>query len=192
MVKKNISWLAKIDVFQVVALILVVSVAVFLGIQWAGHNLKAASIYNYTLMVTLTSDQPETLSQAAEYQKVVQFQLSTDSPAPVQISAFKFNVLGGIKSKIIRQLNILPLSIINGSETVGVGEGWVYDFGVIQQTVVLSKSLMIVKDQPVVLDVYTDLSRRKDLAFGLDLVGIDSPLLADGIPVQSILYKIKG
>lgn len=188
--KKNHYWWSKFDVYQIVALVLVLAIAGFLGAQWAGSGLKASSVSNYTLSVTLTDDQPEVLSQAAENQKIAQFQLTTSSPSPVTISAFKFNVWGGIKNKIFRQISILPLSIISGSKTVGVGEGWIYDYGVIQQIVVLSESLTVVKGQPVIFDVYTNLARQKDQAFGLDLVGVDSPLLVDGIPVQSLLYKI--
>ena len=189
--KKNTSWWNKFNVYQITAVVLVLAMAGFLGSQWVGGKLKAANVSNYILTVTLTDDQPEFLSQTAEYQKVAQFQLTTDSPVPVTISALKFNVLGGIKNKIFRWLNLLPLSLMYQSDIIGVGEGWTHDYGLIQQTVVLSKSLTVVKDQPVILDVYTDLSRQKDQAFGLDLVGVDSPLLVEGIPVQSILYKIK-
>lgn len=192
--KKNNNWLSKLskaNVFQVITLVLVVSVAIFLGMQWTGRSLKAANIYNYTLTVTLTDDQPESLSQVAENQKVAQFQLATDSPAPVTISALRFDVLGGIKNKIFRWLNLLPLSLMYQSEIIGVGEGWTHDYGLIEQIVVLSKPLTVVKGQPVVLDVYTDLSRQKDQAFGLDLVGVDSPLLVEEvIPTQSLIYKI--
>jgi len=191
LMKKTQPWLAKFSIHQIVAIVLVLVIAGFLGVQWMGPKLKAATVSNYILTAALTDDQPAALSQLAENQKVVQFQLTTDSPEPVAISALKFNVLGGIKSKIFRQLNILPLSIIRGSETVGIGESWTYEYGLIQQIVVLSKPFTVVNGQPIVFDVYTDLSRRKDLAFGLGLAGVDSPLLTEGIPVQGILYKIK-
>lgn len=190
--KKNNFWWKKFNLYQIVAVILVLAMAGFLGSQWIGEKLNAAAdVSKYTVTVALTDEQPELLSQAAEYQKVAQFQFTTDSPKPVAISALRFDVLGGIKNKIFRWLNLLPLSLLSQSEIVGIGEGWTHEYGLIEQVVVLSKPLTVVKDQPVVLDVYTDLSRQINQAFGLDLVGVDSPLLAEGIPVQSIIYKIK-
>lgn len=180
----------RFDSLQVVAVILVLIIAGFLGVQWMGTRSNAASVSNYSISIALTDNQPEALSQAIGSQKVAQFQLTTNSPSPVTISAFKFNVLGGVKNKIFRRLNLLPLSLIYQSETIGMGEGWVYDYGAIEQVVVLSKSLTLSENQPVVLDIYTDLYGQKDQAFGLDLVGVDSPLLVEGMPVQSLIYKI--
>ncbi|MFA5967456.1 MAG: hypothetical protein WC805_03020 [Patescibacteria group bacterium] len=189
--KKTPSWITKFGIHQIVAVVLILAIAGFLGTQWAGGKLKAATTSNYILTVALTDDQPAALSQTDENQKVAQFRLTTDSPEPVVVSAFKFNLTGGIKNKVYRLTTLVPLSIVYGSDPIGLGESWMYDYGLLEQTVILSKNLAVAKDQPAVIDVYADLTRQKDQAFGLELAGVDSPLLTEGIPVQSTLYKIK-
>lgn len=154
------------------------------------NPLRANNVPEYMITAVLGDDQPYNVSQKSD-QRIAQFELSTDSPTSVEINALEFYALGGLKNKIVRKLNLAPLRLRAGEAILGEGESWNYDYGSIQQLIYLEQPLIIVKDSPAVIDVYVDLFYQHDQTFGVSLIGIDSPLVVEGIPLNAHIRKIK-
>lgn len=154
------------------------------------NKLKANNISAYTITAELGEDQPYNVSQKSD-QRIAQFNLSTNSPDPVEIDALEFYALGSLKNKIVRKLNLAPLRLRLGEEMLGEGESWNYDYGSIQQLVNFTEPLILVKDQTAIVDVYVDLFYQHDQTFGVSLIGIGSPLVVEGIPLNVYIHKIK-
>lgn len=184
--KINHTW-----IYPIITVGLVTIIGFALSGQWVANKLKADSVSLYTITAILGDDQPASISQKSD-QRIAQFELTTDSINPIEINALQFDALGDLKNKIVRQLNLAPLSVVVQEKNLGTGDLWVYDYGRITQTVHLAdKSLMIVKDNPVTLDIYSNFSRQSGRTFGVSLIGIDSPLMVEGIPLDGYLRKIK-
>jgi hypothetical protein len=180
----------RLDTYQILSVLLVAAVAVLLGSQWAGHNLQAHNVSDYIVSATLGDDQPASVSQKPN-QRIAQFKLSTDSPEPVKVKGLEFYALGDLKNKIIRQLNIVPLQVKVQDAVIGAGDTWIYDYGRIYQIVTLKDPVILIKNNPAVVDIYADLTFKSGRTFGVSLIGIDSPLVAEGTPLDGYVRKIK-
>ncbi|MFH0912653.1 MAG: hypothetical protein V1807_03315 [Patescibacteria group bacterium] len=183
--KNNFSW-----AYSGLAMALIAIIGFAMWWQLPINKLRADNISEYTITAELGSDQPASVSQKYD-QRIAQFTLSTDSPDPVKLSALEFYALGNLKNKIVRKFNLAPLRVRLSDVILGVGDMWTYDYGSIKQLVHLEQPITIAKDSPAVIDVYVDLFYQHDMNFGVSLIGIDSPLLVEGIPLNAYIRKIK-
>ncbi|MBU1092225.1 hypothetical protein KJ836_00940 [Patescibacteria group bacterium] len=183
--KPNYKWM-----YSSLSVFLVAIIGFSIWWQLPVNKLNANNIPEYIITAELGADQPYNVSQKSD-QRIAQFELSTDSPDSVEINALEFYALGGLKNKIVRKLNLAPLRLRLGEAILGEGEFWSYDYGSIQQLVYLEQPLTITKDSPATLDVYVDLFYQHDQTFGISLIGIDSPLVVEGIPLNAYIRKIK-
>ncbi|MBU1082976.1 hypothetical protein KKE14_00850 [Patescibacteria group bacterium] len=183
--KQNHDW-----TYSGLAVALVAVVGFSMWWQLPIKETAADNVSEYTITVELGEDQPESVSQKLD-QKVAQFKISTDSPKPVEINALEFHALGSLKSKIVRKLNSAPLRVRLDDAVLGEGDTWAYYYGRIQQIVSFEQPLTLDKDNPALVDVYADLFYQHDVTFGVALIGVESPLVVEGMWLNGYLYKIK-
>ena len=183
-------------ILEILAIILLGGTSLFLGSQWTKTELRAytaadvAGSSGCTIAVELTDNQPQQLVQS-DRQWVAQFRFSTTSPTAVAIASLVFYASGDLRFDIVKRPSLAPLSVEHQSRILGTGSEWIYNYGLLQQQIILESPLLLSKDTPVTMDIYANLFKLRDRTFGVELASVDSSIPVEGLPLAGRLYKIK-
>lgn len=183
----------RIDLMPVVSVALLVVIALGQGLGgWFSSQSEAAAEVSVAAVDAYRADTQPAVVLEADDQWVASFQLSTDSPEPIRVSAITVWPRGNLSNKLLGYHTIYPIRLKVAGEVVGEGSGWYKEFIYIENLVELTQPLELIAGAPVVVDVYADLPGTYRKRFGVYLGNIqtDRPVRLN-LPAQGFLYGVR-